>query len=655
MHIAGIVLGCVLLGQVSDGRLRPPEMVAEAMRLPNGSALGGQPVTVLSVLASSADRRQQLELMRAYWRLVQAMGEYRFCSEHVKNLGSVEPGGKESASLRLARASAEAMLRQSELEATGAQCELGRLMQLAPGTPLPLPADKPHVGPYRTNYQELFSGRTPPESAVLMERILPIRRQAIDARAAAVVAAEDVLTTLLEQPRHATDAETTCRRELLRQQRALMRAACDYNRDIAEYGLAVAAPATSPEALTAILIGPRQPTASNQAIGSPVGQASAGVPAPAAPRTGWRGSEPTLAPPRDAGKKQEPTLAPPRDAVRPASNEEPTLAPPRDKLHSLGKNEPTLAPPRKKAPKESAKSENGPLVPVQLPSASPSAPQSKTANKPVTDGQAAVPSASPLYPALVAAAPAGRAKQLAVALYWNRSLPAGIGKPLSLADCLMRDPGTDRRGSIEAYWLVSRRGAEYQVVAQQAELLDGLMPVALERRNEPTGAAEMLRLNWAQLATQASLREAQAALVESQYALALRIGATGEGAWPLASTVPHSGNYLLRLEAQPPGAVESWPVRRLAATIPALGQSVQQHAAAVVEADAARVTAAEQYRTGGAPIESAIEAVFAQTQETMAALNAISDYNRAIAEYALTVMSPATPVGKLVAALVVKP
>ena len=87
-------------------------------------------------------------------------------------------------------------------------------------------------------------------------------------------------------------------------------------------------------------------------------------------------------------------------------------------------------------------------------------------------------------------------------------------------------------------------------------------------------------------ARMAAQRGARVALVEAQYALAVRIGAAGESAWPIASTIPHSGSYLLRLDTQPQAVVDSWPVRRLATTIPGLYDSVQQYAAAVVEADA---------------------------------------------------------------------
>jgi len=673
-------------------------MVADAIRLPAGSSLTGQPLHLVSVLASTADRHQQLEMTRAYWRLTQAVAEYHFCLDHSGRLerlkppshnvaqppsaveqwstqpGAAVPQGAEPASLRLARASAAAGLRRAELEATSAQYELARLMRFAPGASLPLPADQPHVGPYRTNFHELFAGRTPPEPAALMERLLPIRREAVDAQAAAVVAAEDVLAAAGEQPAGDVTVIATCSQEVLGQQRAMMHTVCDYNRNIAEYGLTVAGPATNPQALAAMLIAPVQP-GSEPAVARNVRSGGTGGPM-ASPTQQPSPGTPTLAPPRDAGKKNEPTPAPPRYGVRPTGGDEPTLAPPRDRLQPVGKDEPTLAPlrdslqpmgrneptpapPRQKPRKEPASVENKPLVPVEQPAGSPPAPQPRTANKPVMPdqqpGATSEIAASPLYPALAHATPAARAKQLTVALHWDRSLPQGIGKPMSLADCLLRDPGTDRRATIEAYWRVRQRAAEYQVLVEQATLLEGLMPVVLERRHEPSGAAAMLRLKGAQLATQASLGDAHAALVEAQYALAMRIGATGEETWPLASTIPHSGSYLLRLDAQPQSIIESWPIRRLATTIPALSASVQQHAAAVVEADAARVAAAEKYRLGGAPIAQAIDAVTAQTQETLAVLSVLTDYNRAIAEYVLTVMPPATPVGRLVAALVVKP
>jgi hypothetical protein len=251
--------------------------------------------------------------------------------------------------------------------------------------------------------------------------------------------------------------------------------------------------------------------------------------------------------------------------------------------------------------------------------------------------------------------PAARTRQLAVALYSDRASMTDVGKPINLADCLQRDGNVDHRATVETYWLVRQRAAQCQTLAEQAELLDAIGPVALERRGEPSGAADMLRLQTAQLAAKAMLREAQVPLVEAQYTLALRIGALADAAWPLASTVPHTGGYALQLENQPPSLTESWPVRRLVATMPGLGQNVQERAAAVVEADAARVAAIDKYAGGGATIDRVIDGVAEQTEQTFAFLEATTAYNRAIAEYATTVLPPGTPPNKLVAALVAKP
>jgi hypothetical protein len=75
----------------------------------------------------------------------------------------------------------------------------------------------------------------------------------------------------------------------------------------------------------------------------------------------------------------------------------------------------------------------------------------------------------------------------------------------------------------------------------------------------------------------------------------------------------------------------------------------------VVEADVARVAAAETYALGAGTIDDVLEGVAAQTELTAAFLESLTTYNFAIAEYAMTVVPPGTPVAKLVGALVAKP
>ncbi len=627
----------------SKTRLLPPERVVQAMTLPEGSALTGQPWTLQDVLATTPDRRQQLELVRTYWELARAVGEYRYCWEYAQGVERLAASAAQGeASIRHSRASAAAMLRRAELEVVQVQCELARLARLPSDAALPLPADRPHAGGYRTHFQELFAGKTPPEITVPVDRILPLRRQAIDEQAAAVEAAEDSCAAALDdcrQRRGDAAVAATCAEELLHEQRAFLRCVCDYNRNIAEYGLAVAGPTAGPQALVAILIGPTPQEAAPAMTADERGtvrRAGASLPAaaPAPAVGGWQKTEPTLAPPEQ----------PPRETV---PEQPPQSAIPSEGLRSLGGKAPALSPLRDEFARPASFTAE-PLAPLE-PLAPP---QTRTAKKPVTEGERGN---SPLYAALRDVAPAVRAKQLTAALHGDRSLPEGIGRPISLADCLLRDPGVDRLATIEAYWRLRERAAEYQLYVEQADLFEALVPLALERRSEPSGPTEMLRLQAAQLAAKARVRDAHVALVEAQYALAVRVGAGADAVWPLAATPPHSGSYLLMLESQPRAVLESWPVRRLAATIPACAAAVQQQAEAVVEADAARADAAERYRTGRVAVDSAIEGVAAQTRQSLAMLAALSDYNRAIAEYVLAVMPSGTPAHRLAAALVLKP
>jgi hypothetical protein len=662
MQIAGLLLGCLLLGAgpTTGHPVRSSEIVAEALRLPTGSTLAGQPLTLLAALRAASDRSQQLQIVRTYWRLTQAAAEYHFCFDYAKTLERMKMASRGDPAIRSAEASATAQLREAELAAIRLQYELAELVRQPAGSPLPLPSDRPLVVPYRTSFKELFANRTPPEPARLADRVLPLQRQAIDDRAAAVQAAADAfeaVTDDLQAGRGNVAAVTTCSRELLRQQRAFIETVCGYNRSIADYALMVVGPAVSSEQLAAILIGPPQPSGGSSQPNNPSSSAdsavrSTGANEPIGDNPMRRSpNQPTLAPPQS---RYEPTPAPPRDEWDRNKSKQPSSP---DGLKPLGKHEPPLENPRSTYPASPPASLDRPATPLDaLPPATPVI--ERTANKPrpaasIADAAAAI--ATPLYPALVTAQPGARAKQLTLVLHWDRSLPEGVGKPLSLPDCLQRDGSADRCATIAAYWLVRQRAAQYQLLAGQAELLESLSPVVLERYKSPSGPADGLRLHAAQRATQAMMREAHVALVEAQYALALRIGAVAEADWPLASTSPHSGSYLLKLDAQPPALTQSWAVRRLAATVPGLSESVLQRAAAVVDADTARVAAAERYASRLASIDQLLDSVAGQTEQTSAFLESLTAYNRAIAEYAVTVLPPGVPPAKLAAALVAKP
>jgi hypothetical protein len=627
-------------------------MIAEATTLPPGSSVAGQPLPLVQALSVSADRRQQLAITHAYWQTVEAAAKYHYCLDHVSQLGRLQPRQDEEVSLQAARSAATAMLREAELEAGSNQHELAALVQLPADAQLPLPADRPHVGAYRTNFQELFAGRPAPDRARLIDRTLPIRRMAIDQRAIAVQAAQDALTAAIDayQARQGGLAGViACCGQLLRQQRAFIETVCRYNYDIAEYAMIVAAPGATPQILVGFMIKTtREPGQSliNEGEGD---VRPAALNEPASSPAAWNGkNQPTLAPRNSPGASSIPTVPPTQwgPAAAPVKNE-PTLAPPRSEMKPKADNQSAPDAPQKEEPAK-----------IRYSVGDPFSRRVQTDNKPV--GESAETSTA-LYPALLAASPSVRAKQLALALHWDRSLPEGVGKPMTMEDCLSRQSGAAgradsgaRRATVEAFWTARQRAAEYQAVAQEIEFLDNLVPAVLQRRANPEGAAAMLYLRVARQKAKADSQEAHVALIEAQFELALRTQSAAESLWPLPSTSPHAGQYQLNLEAQPRSLVQSWPMRRLAAAIPAYGTSVQEHAASVVAADNARAKAIEKFTAGNLPIEQVLEDVAGQTQQTFDFLQTLTDYNRSIAQYALAVLPPDASPTRIASALVVQ-
>jgi hypothetical protein len=619
MSMATMWLGCVLIGQAlnpapppgaaAPARMRPPEMVAAAVQLPAGSAIVGQPYSLLSAVGSTMDRRRQIEIVRAYWRLFQTVAEYRFSLDYAQQLETIRARGVEHALLRRARAAATAQLREAELAATGAQYELAGLVRLPAAGALPLPADRPHVGAYRTLFDKLFANRTPPDGARLADKTLPLQRQVIDDRAAAVQAAEDAMQAVADESRFARGdaaATTACGRELLRQQTAFIRSVCDYNRAIADYSLTVVDLTVSPQELVKILIGPAQ-------AATPSG---AEPPASADPRR-----QPTPAdrerrpsrdgPPRGGWTPNGARTAPSTDAGQPTAQSEPTP--------ELPQEIPTTASRKRPADLDSA----------SIP------PLPRTAYKPFS------------------AAPTMTVGQLCAAMFGDGKAVEGMGRPIGLTECLLRNSGGDRLGTIRAYWRLRRQMIRRQVLADQADFLDSLASAVSKHRHRPSGAADGVRWHAAQRATRADAGQSKVDLIETQYNLAIRIGAAAEAAWPLASTPARTGRYLLKLDEQPKGLVETWPLRRLTTTIDAMPDALQQCVSAVVEADAARTAMLEDYDATGASFDRVLESAAEQTQQTFEFLESLTVYNEAIAEYALAVLPPNTPADRLVKSLVV--
>jgi hypothetical protein len=640
------------------------EMVAESLQIPPGGTIAGQPWPLAQALAASTDKKQQLLIIHGYWQSAEALAKYHFAFEQTKQIEQLHGRQTDDAALRAAQAAAAATLRESELALLSAQYDLAALVGLPAESALPLPGDKPHVGGYRTNYQGLFGMRSPPPIARVIDRTLPIRFAAIKERAAAVQAAEDAYLAATEAYQAGqTDfaAVMSSGGQLLHERRALIETVCRYNHDIAEYAVSVLGPNISAQQLVGALIETGRGAIEPRSSEKPDDVRPVEYLQPMTPSGQLPSAQPTLGQPTPALRpvKNQPTLAPIETRPAPARNP-PAFSPPSDDheadqipAFNHSANKVITDPNRDRAlSPEPAATASGDIAERT---------ENPTSNhlSVVAAGAAHNPSGTnnttALYPALVEAAPAVRAKQLALALHWDHSLPENSAKPMSLAECLAREGGGNRRETLAVFWTTRQRAAEYQAIAQEADFLESLSSDALERHNEPAGAVEMLYLRAARLSAKAALNEAQAALIESQFELALRTQSTAEKIWPLASTPPHSGSYELNLSVQPRQLVQSQPMLRLTTFIPTLGVSVQEHAAAVIEADAARSAAVETYLSGAKPLGSVLQAITLQTHQTFAFLQTLTDYNRSIADFALAVLPADMPADKLAAALVVQP
>jgi hypothetical protein len=258
------------------------DLIAQGLTAPKDSALAGRPTTLLELIARAGnDRNRQSWVVRDYWKLSAAQTDYNWAADELARLEQIDAAkGLEASELSAARAAAEARMHEARLGVATAQQELADLFGIAGNTQLPLAADPPLVGPYRTFFDTLFATRVAPPRTRAIDRGLPIRLEAIQARTAAVHAASAAVHYAEEsRGKGQTDLQTVlnCHAELARQRRSFLAAVRDYNLDIGEYALAVADPAIANDRLVAMMILAKAPTT----------------------LTATGRNEPTLAPPSD--------------------------------------------------------------------------------------------------------------------------------------------------------------------------------------------------------------------------------------------------------------------------------------------------------------------------------------------------------------------
>lgn len=556
-------------------KLRPPELLAEALETLRSGALVGTPLTLQAALARSTDRQQQFKLAQAYWRLCAAQAEYHWARNERDLLGEYTQSQTNLPGMLSARASARADVRDAQLAVTQAQQELADLLGARLDAEPPLASDRPHVGDYSTHFETIFSSRAAPPRIRLIHRTLPVRRKAIDAHAEAIVSALHALESTgddLKQSGQGLATFLTTLEQLKHERRAFMGDVRAYNQEIAEYAFAVAPPGTNGETLVSMLIKTTRPAG-----------------APPRNRSGSLGPTPAR---RDDFTTSETT-----DAQQQTTNYQPEM--PADSADDQG-----------------------------------------------------------VYQGLLDVESPERVQKLANLLHWDRNLPADVGEPTTLAECLRSVPSDRRLNAIAAFWQARERAAVYQALADQLEQLNALRAVAIDLRDRRGMAEAGVRLQAARRAARAALIDAQSLLLAGEFELTEAVGRRLDDAWLLPSTPPQSGRYLVSSGNR---SRRASPAKRWGDMVRLHHEELEERADGVIQADVQRATLVTEARRGDSadnadeptPLDIVLRAVARQNRETLAFLHDLTRYNMAIARFALATWPENISSDELVKTLVI--
>ncbi len=618
-------------------KLRPPELLAEAIASPADGRIKGRPIALVDVLSRGRSHGERGAVV-AYWRLAIAQGQYHYALAARDRLRRwAETRHKVTTLAESQLASAEAAVDDAEFNVLKAAEELTAAAPVLSedGNTVPWALDRPHVGAYDMKYEQLFAGKAVPGRLLLIHRTLPISRRAIDVHGEAVVAAIDALDAIEEEYRQgAVDYQTVAGwlDRLTAQRRAFLQSVLRYNEDIAEYAFSVAPPQADARLLASILI--RQPAKSTLAATLPdraAGNAGGGAP---------KGSPPA-----------ERDTAPPTFRDDEPPGEQPVLDD--SGWHDPGLRRPDPVGPALARPR---------FLFVQLPAAGNRGGQGSrsrhgTRCRPRACGHATAggqPVARRFVPG-IAQCQGGRARSKAggIAALGPRAAGRigrkGAARHGAVASCA----GAERRAVIAAYWRTRERIARFLVLSERSESLTALAPHVLALRAQPGGTAAMLQLQAARQAAQAAVLDAQVGLLAAEFDLTRLAKSPVERAWIRPATAPYSGAFDVAANAT--RGADLFAAAGAATRVVTLHLELQNQALAVVFADEyrAEMTGASEHQPG--TVDRTLAAIDRQLHETDRFLYALTQYNLAIADFAFVNLPPGVPAEQLMGFLVPSP
>jgi hypothetical protein len=235
-----------------------------------------------------------------------------------------------------------------------------------------------------------------------------------------------------------------------------------------------------------------------------------------------------------------------------------------------------------------------------------------------------------------------------------RGVLAGVGErgvdgqTVELAEVLSAVVGSNQRlRATQAYWRLARQAAAYRFCVEEANYLDDLAT--------PQPDFQRAILASAQASARADEARSRLDTLRSQQALATAGARTDAGRLPLPADLPFVGAYETRFEALKAQGRAPAPLARIHDTLPMQRQLLQQQAEAVFAADEALHKLSQGYQQGQVPLSGVLDGLTQLKNQRLAFLDAVLEYNEAIAEYAMMVASPDLPVQRIIGMLIEVP
>ena len=142
------------------------------------------------------------------------------------------------------------------------------------------------------------------------------------------------------------------------------------------------------------------------------------------------------------------------------------------------------------------------------------------------------------------------------------------------------------------------------------------------------------------MAVEAQSIDAQADCVAADFHLAAVAGLSTDKALPQPTSLPFAGHFQLPLFLRETAGANDSKARRAEAEIPRWEAVISDHAAALTEANAARAAATTDFFASRTTVEHVLATIDVQGSESVAFLQTLTDYNRAVAQNVMRHTAP---------------